>query len=168
MVLKGLTQLGMKMNSKFHKTPLLKNAILTKVFNLFRVKFFSFYEENFLYTKKLKCTWGVWWLVMFVVGEGPEQVQLYLLGSGGELQPGVVVAQQGLQLGHVLNQSSRSVTYWYGSGSLDPCPELRIRSLLLSSVAFKMPTKIIFLLITFWRYIIYYSTKIKVIKSHKM
>jgi hypothetical protein len=38
---------------------------------------------------------------MFVVGEGPQQVQLYLLGSGGELQPGVVVAQQRLQLRHV-------------------------------------------------------------------
>jgi hypothetical protein len=37
---------------------------------------------------------------MFVVGEGPQQVQLNLLGSGRELQPRVVVAQQGLQLGN--------------------------------------------------------------------
>jgi hypothetical protein len=50
-------------------------------------------------------------LVMFVVGEGPEQIQLYLFSGRGELQPGVVVAQQGLQLGHVENQCSGSVTY---------------------------------------------------------
>ena len=33
---------------------------------------------------------------MLVAGQGPQQVQLYLLGGGGEGEPGVVVGQQGL------------------------------------------------------------------------
>ncbi len=61
-----------------------------------------------------------------------------------------VIAQQGLQLGTDLsNQYAGSVTYWYGSRSLDPYAELWIRILLLSLVAFKMPTKIIFCLLLF-------------------
>jgi hypothetical protein len=57
------------------------------------------------------------------------------------------------------------MTFWYGSGSADPYqwtsdldPRIYsidnwIRILLFSSVADKMPTKISFLRITFWRYI---------------
>jgi hypothetical protein len=40
LVLIGLTLLGMKMDSKFQKTPLLKNVILTKVY--FEKIFFFF------------------------------------------------------------------------------------------------------------------------------
>ncbi len=42
--------------------------------------------------------------------------------------------------------------FWYESGSSDSNTDLQIRILLFSSVAFKMPTKMIFLLITSWRY----------------
>ncbi len=58
--------------------------------------------------------------------------------------------------GAPFEQCSGSVTFWYGFGSADPYTSgLRIRILLFSSVAFKMPTKkrFFFSLITYRRYI---------------
>ncbi len=46
-----------------------------------------------------------------------------------------------IKLGKYSKQCSRSVTFWYGSGSLDPYTGLRIQIRLFTAIAFKMPNK---------------------------
>ncbi len=85
-------------------------------------------------------------------------------------------------------QCSGSMTFWCGSGSSDPCLWLNgsgygcgfgsgsgswIRTLLFSSLTFKMPAKNyflpqFFLLVTFWRYIYIIFQRLKVKKSYKI